>query len=65
MINVNHDSESLAEKYDKVSKYQYINELALVNKLSISSRHKVLDVGCGTRRLALKLADKVGPYYGY
>ncbi len=30
MINVNHDSESLAEKYDKVSKYQYINGLTLV-----------------------------------
>ena len=32
MINVNHDSESLAEKYDKVSKYQYINGLALVEQ---------------------------------
>ena len=40
MINVNHDSESLAEKYDKISKYQYINGLALVNKLNISSRHQ-------------------------
>jgi len=59
MINVNHDSESLAEMYDKVSKYQYINGLALVKKLNISSRHKVLDVGCGTGRLTLKLAGKV------
>ena len=59
MINVNHDSESLAEKYDKVSKYQYINGLTLVKKLNISSRHKVLDVGCGTGRLTLKLAGKV------
>jgi arsenite methyltransferase len=58
MITVNHDSESLAEKYDKVSKYQYINGLALVEKLKISSKYKVLDVGCGTERLTLKLADK-------
>jgi ubiquinone/menaquinone biosynthesis C-methylase UbiE len=64
MINVNHDSEALAEMYDKVSKYQYINGLALVNKLNISSRHKVLDVGCGTGRLALKLADKVDHIIG-
>ena len=64
MINVNHDSESLAEMYDKVSKYQYINGLAFVKKLNISSRHKVLDVGCGTGRLALKLADKVDHIIG-
>ena len=59
MINVNHDSESLAEKYDKVSKYQYINGFTLIKKLNISSIHKVLDVGSDTGRLALKLADMV------
>ena len=64
MINVNHDSESLAEKYDKISKYQYINGLALVNKLNISARHQVLDVGCGTGRLTLKLASKVDHIIG-
>ena len=64
MINVNHDNELLAEKYDKVSKYQYINGLALVEKLNISSEHNVLDVGCGTGRLTLKLAGKVNHITG-
>jgi ubiquinone/menaquinone biosynthesis C-methylase UbiE len=59
MINVNHASESLAEMYDKISKYQYINGLALVEQLNISARYQVLDVGCGTGRLTLKLASKV------
>jgi ubiquinone/menaquinone biosynthesis C-methylase UbiE len=53
MINVNHDSEPLAEMYDKVSKYQCINGLALVNKLNTSSGHKALDVGYGTGRLTI------------
>ena len=59
MIDVNHDSESLAEKYDQISKYQYINGMALVEQLNILARHKVLEVGCGTGLLTLKLASKV------
>jgi hypothetical protein len=43
MIDVNRDSESLAEKYDKISKYQYINGMALVEKLIFQ-----LDIRCWT-----------------
>lgn len=60
MIDVKHDNESLAELYDQVSDYQYNNGLALIDELRIESGHQVLDMGCGTGRLALHVAGIAG-----
>lgn len=57
IIDVKQDNDSLAEKYDQVSDYQYNNGLALIDNLGITTGHHVLDLGCGTGRLALHVAE--------
>lgn len=57
IIDVKQDNESLAEKYDQVSDYQYDNGLTLIDNLGIETWHHVLDLGCGTGRLALHMAE--------
>lgn len=60
MSNIENDTDELAEKYDKLSNPQYENGKRLVNELLIEKGHSVLDVGCGTGRLALHTANIVG-----
>lgn len=55
-----HDSSHLAETYDRVSDSQFESGKRLAERL-VEPGDRVLDVGCGTGRLARWLAEKVGP----
>lgn len=61
MSNVDYDKPQLAEKYDVISDSQYNNGLELIERLGIDKGNNVLDVGCGTGRLALYTVRRVGP----
>jgi SAM-dependent methyltransferase len=56
-----HDSRHLAEIYDRVSDFQLEGGRRLVERLGLEEGARVLDVGCGTGRLARWIADRVGP----
>ncbi|MFB3766546.1 MAG: class I SAM-dependent methyltransferase [Methanotrichaceae archaeon] len=60
MSAVDYDKPQLAEKYDAVSDSQYNNGIELIERLGIDKGNNVLDVGCGTGRLALYTAGRVG-----
>lgn len=61
MSSFAHDSRSLAERYDRVSDLQFEGGKRLVERLAVSEGARVLDVGCGTGRLAHWIAERVGP----
>jgi ubiquinone/menaquinone biosynthesis C-methylase UbiE len=55
------DSQHLAETYDRVSDSQFEGGRRLAERLGLADGTRVLDVGCGTGRLARWLAERVGP----
>ncbi len=56
-----HDSTHLAETYDRLSDSQFAGGQRLVERMALESGARVLDVGCGTGRLARWLSAQVGP----
>lgn len=60
MTNLKLDTPLLAEKYDEVSNIQFDNGSILIEKLGVKEGDNVLDIGCGTGRLAQYLSKIVG-----
>lgn len=67
MSTVKYDTQILAEKYDRVSNSQFEHGQLLVRELDIKPGFNVLDIGCGTGRLAeytSKIIGSKGHIYG-
>ena len=60
MSSVMWDGPDLAERYDRISDLQFQCGRKLVEMMSVKKGDAVLDVGCGTGRLAIYVAEVVG-----
>lgn len=59
--SVRWDGRELAELYDRISDLQFEGGKKLAARMGVKQGDAVLDVGCGTGRLAVHLAGVVGP----
>lgn len=55
------DSRHLAETYERVSDLQFEGGRHLVERLGFEEAAHVLDIGCGTGRLARWVSERLGP----
>ncbi len=61
MTSYDHDNRHLAEIYDRISDSQFNGGKQIVERLGVKAGDRVLDVGCGTGRLACWIHKRVGP----
>jgi arsenite methyltransferase len=60
MTSYDLDNARLAQDYDRLSDQQLQSGKALLERMGLASGSRVLDVGCGTGRLAEWIAGRVG-----
>jgi len=59
--SLTHDSRHLAEIYERGSDLQFEGGRRLVERLGLEEGAHVLDIGCGTGRLARWIGERLGP----